>query len=279
MHYITLLFLLLFLSCNTPEHYKVIGVIKDIDTENNRLLIDHEEIPGFMVKMVMYFNLHKTESINNFTINDSVHFDLIIKDKDSYTINYKNMGKSKIDDFDKEFWKEGEDSKYSLKEPGEFIDDETFLSIDNIEKKISDLTSDLTLITFIFSKCPMPNMCPASIIKNQYLSNHFKDENINFLLISFDYLYDTPRVLKNIYAPIENDKIHFLSSYNHINDIMSITKQSGVGFWGVEENNIGHNMRSILVDKNLKLIKSYDGIDWTAGEAKKDIENLLKFYK
>ena len=60
---------------------------------------------------------------------------------------------------------------------------------------------------------------------------------------------------------------------------MSITKQSGVGFWGVEENNIGHNMRSILVDKNLKLIKSYDGIDWTAGEAKKDIENLLKFYK
>ena len=37
-------------------------------------------------------------------------------------------------------------------------------------------------------------------------------------------------------------------------------------------------MRSILLDKNLKLIKSYDGLDWKPSEAKKDIENLLKIY-
>ena len=161
MHHKILLLLILFFACSTPEHYKVIGVIKEIDTKKNRLLIDHEEIPGFMVKMIMYFNLHKTESINNFSINDSVHFDLIINNKDSYTINYKNIGKSKINEFDENFWKEGEDNKYSLKEPGDFIYDATFSTINSKEKKISDFASNLTLITFIFSKCPMPNMCPA----------------------------------------------------------------------------------------------------------------------
>ena len=60
---------------------------------------------------------------------------------------------------------------------------------------------------------------------------------------------------------------------------MSLTKQAGVGFWGVEENNIGHTMRSILVNKELQLLKSYDGIDWKAGDAKKDIENLFKISK
>ena len=125
----------------------------------------------------------------------------------------------------------------------------------------------------------MPNMCPAAIVKNQYLANHFKNKNINFLLISFDYLYDTPEVLKNIYGNIETENMFFLSSYNHLNDIFSLSQQSGVAFWGVEENNIGHSMRTILIDKNLKLLKTFDGLDWKPSEAKRDIENLIKLYQ
>ena len=45
------------------------------------------------------------------------------------------------------------------------------------------------------------------IIKNQYLANHFKDQNILFLLISFDYIYDTPLVLNNIYGSLNKDNL------------------------------------------------------------------------
>ena len=55
-----------------------------------------------------------------------------------------------------------------------------------------------------------------------------------------------------------------------------MTQQSGVGFWGVEENNIGHSMRTIVIDKNLKLLKTFDGIDWKPADAKISIENILK---
>ena len=54
---------------------------------------------------------------------------------------------------------------------------------------------------------------------------------------------------------------------------------SGVGFWGVEDNNIGHTMRTIIVDENLKVVKAIDGFEWKPGDAKKDIENLLKYYR
>jgi len=271
-----LISLLLLVSCNIPEKYKVTGVIKEINIEKNKLLIDHDEIPGFMVKMVMYFNLDQSINIDKFSINDSVSFDLIINKDFSYTLNYENLGKSKIiiDDF----W-EDEDNQYNKKMIGETIDDAKFLTIKNKEIKLSDLNSDLIVISYIFSKCPMPNMCPASIIKNQYLSDYFKDENVSFLLISFDYLYDTPLVLNNIYGTLEKDNLFFLSSYNHINDIFMLTQQSGVAFWGVEENNIGHSMRTIVIDKNLKLISAYDDIDWNPGEAKKDIEKILRIYK
>lgn len=270
---------LFFISCNTSQTYKVVGVIKEVDIDKNKLLIDHEDIPGFMVKMVMYFNLHNSVDINQFSINDSVSFDLIIKDKNSYTLNYLKLGKSIIDTENDDFWNNDIESKYSLKEHGDYIDNATFLTLDNKEISLSDLDSDFTLISFIFSKCPMPNMCPASIVKNQYLANYFKNEKINFLIISFDYLYDTPEVLNNIYGSIETGNMKFLSSYNHINDIFSLTQQSGVAYWGVEENNIGHSMRSILIDRNLKLLKTFDGMDWKAGDAKNDIINIMKIYR
>ena len=271
-----LIIILLLFSCKTPEKYNVTGVIKDIKQEENRLLIDHDEIPGFMVKMVMYFNLDNSVDITEFSINDSVNFDLIVTKNTSYTLNYLNLGKSSI--MEDDFWDEDKD-KYKKLTIGETIDDATFLTIDNKSLSLSDIESEFILMSFIFSKCPMPNMCPASIVKNQFLANNFINEDITFLIISFDYIYDTPTVLKNIYGNLNKDNLIFLSSYNRINDIFKLTQQVGVAFWGVEENNIGHNMKSVLIDKNLKLMNSFDGTDWKPGDVKKDIENILKVYK
>ena len=271
-----LIIILLLFSCKTPEKYNVTGVIKDIKQEENRLLIDHDEIPGFMVKMVMYFNLDSSVDINEFSINDSVNFDLIVTKNTSYTLNYLNLGKSSI--IEDDFWDEDND-KYKQLTIGETIDDATFLTIDNKSLSLSDIESEFILMSFIFSKCPMPNMCPASIVKNQFLANNFINEDITFLIISFDYIYDTPTVLKNIYGNLNKDNLIFLSSYTRINDIFKLTQQVGVAFWGVEENNIGHNMKSVLIDKNLKLMNSFDGMDWKPGDVKKDIENILKVYK
>tara|TARA_Y100000996_G_scaffold329390_1_gene265531 strand:+ start:1701 stop:2546 length:846 start_codon:yes stop_codon:yes gene_type:complete len=273
---ILLILPLFFISCSTPEHYKVTGVIKLINDNERKFLIDHEEIPGFMVKMEMFFNVHEQVDLKQFAVNDSVSFDLIIKDKNSYTINYKKIGESKLSSNDDDFFYDEEEEKYKLKEPGDFIDDATFLDINNKEVKLSDFNSKLIAISFIFSKCPMPNMCPASVYKNEYLSKNFSKDDIVFLMISFDYLYDTPLVMKNIYGSQNSDNLIFLSSHKHINDITILSEQAGVGFWGVEDNNIGHTMRTVILDGNLKFLKSFDGMDWVPKDAKRDLENLIK---
>tara|TARA_Y100001960_G_scaffold315398_1_gene380865 strand:- start:362 stop:1162 length:801 start_codon:yes stop_codon:yes gene_type:complete len=264
-------------SCETPIIYSVRGVVIEIDKLKNRLLIDHDEIPGFMDKMIMYFNVHKSINIDDFSPKDSVTFDLIINNENSYTKNFVLHGKSLINNDD--FFISDDDKKYALKKAGEFIDDATFLTLDNKNINLSDFKNKFIVLSYIFSKCPMPNMCPAVILNNQYLADSFKNDDIIFLLISFDYIYDTPEILNQAYGYLSTDNLIFLSSYNHIKDIFTLTQQSGVGFWGVEENNIGHTMRTIIVDENLKVIKAFDGFDWKPGDAKKDIEYLIKHYK
>ena len=77
----------------------------------------------------------------------------------------------------------------------------------------------------------------------------------------------------------KHSNLQFYSSWNNINSIYSIAGQSFVRFWGIEENDIGHSLRSILVDNERRLLLSYDGLDWKPEKAAKDIKNILDTYK
>ena len=46
-----------------------------------------------------------------------------------------------------------------------------FINTSNKQKNLKNIANDdFLLISFIFSKCPMPKMWPAAVSKNQYLS-------------------------------------------------------------------------------------------------------------
>ena len=70
----------------------------------------------------------------------------------------------------------------------------------------------------------------------------------------------------------------FYSSFAHLNDIFMLAGQSFVSFWGVDENDIGHTLRSIIIDPERRLMKAYDGTEWRTEAAERDIRNLLKAY-
>ena len=272
-----LLITIIFFSCNKNTTYEVTGVIKEIHIDKSKLLIDHDVIPGFMEKMVMFFKIHKSVDMTKFNLDDSVKFDLVITEKSHYSLNFNIIGKSSNvteDDF-----LINEDEIYREYKVGEKLNDVNFTDTNNELFNLKNNTKDkFTLISYIFSRCPMPDMCPAIISHNQYLAEIYPD--INFIILSFDYLFDTPKELSDRYGSIEKkySNIHFLSSTNHYNDLMLLTKQSNLRFWGVEEDNIGHTMRTLLIDNDLKILKIYDGLDWKPGEVKIDIKNLQSVY-
>ena len=75
-----------------------------------------------------------------------------------------------------------------------------------------------------------------------------------------------------------NPKLKAYSSFGHLNDIFTLAGQSNVSFWGIDENNIGHTLRSVLLDPERRLLKGFDGTDWRPEVAERDIRNILKAY-
>ena len=259
--------------------YDAIGVIHDIIKDKHKLLINHEEIPGWMSKMTMMLDVHNEISIKHLNIGDSISFNFVLNEiQDSYFIsNFKKLGISKVIEaqIENEFWED----EYDLKNVGQTLDDATFVDLNSNKVKLTDINSDYKLISFIFSRCPIPTLCPAIISNNQYLANHFKNENIKFLIISFDYMYDTPKILNDRYGLLQkkNKNLLFLSSYEHLTDLYRLTEQMGYYYAGVEEDDISHLNKIAIVDKNNKILKYYDSFDVTAKEIKEDLEQLLAY--
>ena len=239
------------------------------------MLIKHDEIKDFMMQMTMPFNVKEDENLEKFNIGDSIHFNLTIKGKKSYAHDFKIIQNLKLEDvLEDDFW---EQNPYDPVEMGDFISDGSFLDLDSNLVSLSDFDGDYIFLSYIFSRCPMPNMCPAVIVKNQYLVQKLNQFNIKFILLSFDHLYDTPSILKKSYGQLNNrfENLIFLSSFSAQKDLNIISRQTGMSFWGIEDNDIGHTMRSVLISPEGKLLSSYDGLDWEVKDVEKNIKEIL----
>ena len=277
MKYIQILILsFLALNCGSNEKiYPVKGTIYEVKLDSLIITIAHDTIPDLMMPMVMPFNLKNPKDIVGLSIGDSVHFDFIWADTVAYAKNFRIVGKGTLPEDDDGFF----DDEYSMKRIGQLLDNVTLLDLDSSRVQLSDSDGKYRFLSYIFTRCPMPNMCPAVVIKNDYFVKLFKDrENIEFIMVSFDYIYDTPSVLKEFYGStvMGHNNWQVWSSTGRIDDVYRLAKQSGSNFWGIEEGKIGHTLRSVLIGPNREVLGSWPGDDWKVGDVKNAIELLMK---
>ena len=273
-------FLLIFimlqlLGCN-KNSYPVKGTIIEIRHKSKEFIIHHDEIPGFMLAMTMPFALQDSTDMHRFSVGDSVHFRLLMNENQTVASNFQFKGQGTLPDYNDDW-----DDDYTPLDIGEICANATFLDLDSSTVSISDSDGKFRFISYIFTRCPMPAMCPAVVSKNRYLAETFSENSeIEFILISFDYIYDTPSIMKSVYNTYTESypNMKFYSSFGHLNDLFMLAGQSFVSFWGVDENDIGHTLRSVLIDPDRRLMKAYDGTDWRPEATERDIRNLLKAY-
>ena len=273
---LSLLIIVLISSCTKSTKYAVVGTVKEVQLKEKTVIVRHDSIPGLMMAMTMPFKVLDNKEIQDLSPGDSVHFDFVWQEDPHYAEHFIIVGKGKTLEEDA-FWEE-EDYQKDL---GAKIDDGTFLDEEGKDIHLSDSDGKFRIISFIFSRCPMPNMCPAVVFKNQYLASAFKDnDQVELMMISFDYVYDSPKVLIEKYGPATSgfSNWHVWSSQDHSADMMWLAKQIGFAFWGVEQNQIGHNLRSIILDPDRRWLKTYVGDQWKGKEIKEDLNQMMKIY-
>ncbi|MGZ0654293.1 SCO family protein [Coraliomargarita sp. W4R53] len=124
------------------------------------------------------------------------------------------------------------------------------------------------VLNFIFTRCTVPTMCPASSTRMSAMQDSARDaglEDLQFVTITFDPAFDSPGIL-NQYANgygMEPENFRLLTSETEVVD--DLLRQFGI--LTMDENGtINHTMATLLVDANGRVAYRKEGATWTTAE-------------
>lgn len=130
--------------------------------------------------------------------------------------------------------------------------------------QMQDLVGTPYVMNFIFTRCRVPTMCPASSTRMAELQQAARAaglDALHFVTVSFDPAFDSPGTLRT-YAQgygIELDNFHLLTySPELIDDLLR-----QVGILTIEEDGtINHTMATLLVDAAGRVALRKEGPNW-----------------
>jgi protein SCO1/2 len=277
-----LLLCLSVLACNKPDErqYTLQGQVLSVDPARKTVTIKHEEIKGFMPAMTMPYEVRDEKLLGGLTPGDLVNATLVVISNGAYLSTIKKVGTAPLEKPPAEAPNPTASSGFELLKPGQTVPDAAFVDQDGKARRFSSFKGSPLVITFIYTKCPLPTFCPLMDRHFSALQKPLRQDpalqKVHLVTVSFDPLTDTPPVLKEHAKGLTAD----LTRWTFLSGDRDEIDQFGSHFGIVvsramnDPRDITHNLRTAIVDAEGRLVKTYTGNDWTPEQILTDLRTL-----
>ena len=242
---------LLFAALLGARTYQVDGILVALDPAQNTITVSHRPIPKLMPAMTMPFRLHDKAQMQSLHVGSRIQFDLTIENGQSLARNLKIVGESGLD------IPEPKDRK----KIGEPIPDFVLTDQNSQPFRLSDLRGRTVAINFIYTRCPLPDVCPRLSANFAVLQRRFRGQSgkeLVLLSITIDPQFDTPEVLQD-YAKrwgAEPAAWRFLTG--PAEEIQRVAGNLGLVYWP-DEGSLGHNSTTSIIGRDGRLTAIVEG--------------------
>lgn len=173
--------------------YALRGVVVDVDAEAGEVTVRHEAIPGFMPAMTMPLQVADPEALSEIVPGDTITGVLRVGAEGTRLDEVEVTGLPPEPP--------PAAPLIPLLEPGDVVPDVTLTSQDGRTFALSELRGKVVVLTFIYTRCPLPEFCPRQDTQFAELARRVsrvpeRAERVRLLSISFDPEHDTPEVLR-----------------------------------------------------------------------------------
>ena len=236
--------------------YQTRGLVLRVDPASSTLTVSHDPILGYMEAMVMPFTVSDVAQIRGVRPGDVIQFRLRPRE-----------GGTQIDRI-KPLSAVGADAGLTmtpavsaLVPPGEAVPDFTLTDQNGTRISLASLRGQVVAITFIYSRCPLPDYCPRMVnnlaeVKKRYAERLGRD--LTLLTVTFDPKYDTPEVLRN-FARRYGGNVpawHFLTGSEE--EVAAVCASFGIEYWP-DQGLITHTLQTAVIDREGRLRASVEG--------------------
>jgi len=252
--------------------YEVHGIVREVNPSENSLTIEHEDIPGFMPAMTMSFAVKDPTLLRELAAGDRVKFHLAVTETDSWIASI-----SKIPGSIQPLTVSPKPSDASALKPGQVVPNFTLTDQNGRTIQLLDYRGQVVVVTFIFTRCPLPNYCPLMSRNFSVLQKEVQHQfpgKVHLLSISFDPAHDTPAVLKEYAENFGADPKDWSFATGTPAQIKSIAALFGLTY-EMQGGSITHNLRTALIDPNGRLEHVWKGNAWQPAEVTSMIQGVL----
>lgn len=253
----------------TKLRYQLAGRVVAIDRSRQQIMVSHSEVAGYMPAMTMPFRLKNTNLLQSLSKGDEISATLVVAGNQSWLedlhVARKASGQSDPRDVE----------NGALPHEGDIVPNFTLVNQDGKRITLNQYRGKTLLITFIYTRCPLPDYCPL-------LSRNFaevdkalqKDPRLyaktHLLSVSFDFEHDTPAVLRSYgaaYTERYSDERfeHWEFASGSAGDVKAITKFFGLQYLKSSDQ-FAHSLITAIVSPDGKIVKIYRYSDWKPGE-------------
>jgi protein SCO1/2 len=260
------------------EHYAVRGVVRGLSPDRKTIEIEHEIIPDFMPSMTMPFSVKHPKEIAHLKIGDAIAFQMSVTAKDFWIEQVKDIPRQEVHLAESAPVSPARDQSSRLRE-GDIMPGFTLTDEDGKQITLGTFRGRPFVLTFIFTRCPVPNFCPRMSHNFSELQSAIKNgdaglKETRLLSITLDPDFDTPSVLKKYGAHEAADFSLWKFATGDAKEIDALTRAFSV-YRQNEGGTISHGLATALVDADGKITKLWRGNGWMHEEVVREIGQNL----
>lgn len=268
LNFIMCVFLLLASCKNSPTIYTLTGRVISKQPATQQLIIDNDDIPGFMAAMTMPYAVKDPDGFQKVQPADVIRADVIVEQPGRFWLEHltvigKAAGRAPT---------EGPTPRVLM--VGDMVPDVPLVNQDGRVLHFGQFKGKVVLVTLIYTRCPFPDYCPLlsrqfATIQKELAKDPDNYKKTHLISISLDPKYDKPPVLREYglsyldHDPRGFEHWDFVSTSP--SDLQKLTGSFGLSY-SEQNDQITHSLNTILLAADGTVADMWPGNEWQTNE-------------
>lgn len=263
--------------------YTLHGQVISIESPKKQLTVKHGEIKGLMPGMTMPYTVRDEKLLNGLAPGDVIDATLVVESNDAYLKTLTRTGSAPLEPQPADTaTAPAARSGFELLKIGEPVPDTSFVDQNGKKRSFSSFKGSTVVMTFIYTRCPLPTFCPLMDRHFAAMQKTLKEDaalqKVHLVTVSFDPKTDTPPVLRKHARELNADLTRWTFLTGDRDEIDQFAARFGVSVARAmnDPRDITHNLRTVIIDADGKLVKIYTGNDWTPEQVLADLRPVAR---
>jgi protein SCO1 len=249
--------------------YTLTGRVISKQPATQQLIIDNDDIPGFMSAMTMPYAVKDPEGFKHVQPADIIRADIMKGPDGQYWLEHLVV----TDKVAPRSSAEGAATPQVLM-IGDKVPDVPLLDQDGKTLHFAQFKGKALLLTFIYTRCPFPDYCPLlsrqfATIQKELAKSPDDYKTTHLMSISLDPMYDKPPVMREYGLSYMNHDPKGFEHWDFVSttpaDLEKLTADFGLAY--SEQNSlISHSMNTVLLATDGTVAQMWPGNDWQTSE-------------